>query len=179
MAALCFARVLRRKSGAYCWASTTRDAYATRAALALDSVGGRSATFAAIVAVNDGAVIMVRMALRLELFHFHYRDPRTGKWVRARYRADRDEIAARYAEWEVIGTAEVRDIDPGARYFTLHNSPLDAALRGYDKRPPELGPAIDAAEAFLVAVFLRRYVTYCARRRRYGAMNGAAGLHAK
>ena len=28
------------------------------------------------------------MAPRLELFAFRYRDPRTGKWVRARYRAE-------------------------------------------------------------------------------------------
>ena len=34
--------------------------------------------------------------------------------------------------------------------------------------------ALDRLERFLVLVFLRRYVTYCARRRRYAAMNGAA-----
>lgn len=116
------------------------------------------------------------MAPRLELFAFRYRDPRTGKWVRARYRADRDEIAARYAEWEIIGTAEVRDVEPDARYFTPYASPLDAALRRSNERPPELQPAIDAAEAILLTIFLRRYVTYCARRARYAAMNGAAEL---
>jgi len=31
-------------------------------------------------------------------------------------------------------------------------------------------------ERFLLFVFLRRYVTYCARRRRYAAMEGAARL---
>jgi hypothetical protein len=36
-----------------------------------------------------------------ELFPFRYRDPRTGKWIRARYRADRQQIAGRYAEWEI------------------------------------------------------------------------------
>jgi hypothetical protein len=40
-------------------------------------------------------------------------------------------------------------------------------------RPPE----IDAAECFLTALFLRRYVTYCARRRRYAQMQGAALLY--
>jgi hypothetical protein len=50
------------------------------------------------------------MAPRLELFRFRYRDPRTGKWIRARYRAERHEIAARYAESEVIGPAEIRDV---------------------------------------------------------------------
>ena len=40
---------------------------------------------------------------RLELFPFRYRDRLTGKWVRARYVAERHEIARRYAEWEIIG----------------------------------------------------------------------------
>ena len=118
------------------------------------------------------------MAPRLELYAFRYRDPRAGKWVRPRYRADRQEIAARYAEWEIIGDVEIRDVDPNARYFTPHTSPLDAALRTYNERPPELAPAIDASEAFLLTVFLRRYITYCARRGRYAAMNGAAMLFA-
>ena len=118
------------------------------------------------------------MAPRLELFAFRYRDARTGKWVRARYRADPLEIASRYAEWEIIGPAEIRDVDPDARRFTPHRSPLDTALQRHSERPPELQPAIDAAEAFLLAVFLRRYITYCARRRRYAAMNGAARLYA-
>jgi hypothetical protein len=59
------------------------------------------------------------------------------------------------------------------------------------ERPPEDDPppveeppvedlsALDRLERFLVLVFLRRYVTYCARRRRYAAMNSAARLHAK
>ena len=114
------------------------------------------------------------MAPRLVLFAFRYRDPRTGKWVRARYRAERQEIAARYAEWAIEGAPEIRDAYPEKAYFTPHASPVDAALRPSNERPPEPGPAIDATEAFLVAVFLRRYVTYCARRGRFAAMNGAA-----
>jgi hypothetical protein len=39
---------------------------------------------------------------RLELFPFRYRDRLTGKWVKARYVAERREIAARHAEWEII-----------------------------------------------------------------------------
>jgi hypothetical protein len=35
---------------------------------------------------------------------------------------------------------------------------------------------LDGLERFLVAVFLRRYVTYCVRRRRFDAANGAAVL---
>jgi hypothetical protein len=41
--------------------------------------------------------------MRLELFPFRFRDPLTGKWVRARYVAERHVIAERYAEYENIG----------------------------------------------------------------------------
>ena len=75
--------------------------------------------------------------------------------------------------------AKIRDVDPGSRYFTPYTSLVNAALRRYNERPPEFGPVIDAAEAFLLAVFLRRYITYCARRGRYAAMNGAARLHSE
>jgi hypothetical protein len=37
-------------------------------------------------------------------------------------------------------------------------------------------PGLDAGERFLVLLFLRRYVTYCARRRRFAQMEGAARL---
>ena len=71
-------------------------------------------------------------------------------------------------------------MDPDARYFTPHfNSMMDAELRRFNEAPPELQPTIDALESFLVRLFLRRYVTYCARRRRFAAMNGAAKLYAE
>jgi hypothetical protein len=44
----------------------------------------------------------------LLLYPFRARDPLTGKWYRARYKAERQEIAARYGEWEIIGPAEIR-----------------------------------------------------------------------
>ena len=44
----------------------------------------------------------------ITLFPFRYRHERTGKWVRARYVATREEIATRYAEWEIIGEPELR-----------------------------------------------------------------------
>jgi hypothetical protein len=109
------------------------------------------------------------MAPRLELFAFRYRDPRTGKWTTARYLAERHEIAARYAEWEIIGPAEIREVNPDARYFNPHVTRIEMPL--------DLQPAIDALETFLMQLFLRRYITYCARRRRYAAMNGAAELY--
>ena len=55
---------------------------------------------------------------RLELFPFRYRDCVTGKWVKARYVAERHEIAARFSEWEIIGPPEIRDVDRNARYFS-------------------------------------------------------------
>ncbi len=61
----------------------------------------------------------------------------------------------------------------------MRDADVAVALGGYSEPPPELQPAIDAAEAFLVAVFLRRYVTYCARRGRFAAMNGAARLYSE
>src|SRR5258708_5699407 len=96
------------------------------------------------------------MAPRLELFPSRYRDPRTGKWTRARYVATRHDIATRYAEWEIIGPPEIRDVDPNARAFTPHfKMMMDAELRRYSERPPELQPTIDAAEAFLLYANLR------------------------
>jgi len=43
------------------------------------------------------------MAPRVELFTFRYRDPRTGKWNRARYVATREENAA--ARWRALHVA--------------------------------------------------------------------------
>ena len=40
-------------------------------------------------------------------------------------------------------------------------------------------PRIDATERFLLRLFLRRYVTWCARQRRFAAMEGAARLFAE
>jgi hypothetical protein len=48
------------------------------------------------------------MAPRIELFPLRYRDPLTGKRLRARYVAEGHEIAVRYAEWEIIGAPEIR-----------------------------------------------------------------------
>jgi hypothetical protein len=118
------------------------------------------------------------MAPRLELFTFRYRDPRTGKWIRARYLAELHEIKQRYAEFEIIGAPEIRDVNPDARYFAPDfNAKMNAEMRRFRERPPELQPVMDTLEVFLVQLFLRRYITYCARRRQYAAMNGAARLY--
>ena len=40
----------------------------------------------------------------------------------------------------------------------------------------ESPPGIEPFERFLTGVFLRRYVTYCVRRKQYAQAQGAAGL---
>ena len=121
---------------------------------------------------------------RVDLYPFRFRDPVTGRWVRARYRAARDEIERRYVEYEIIGRAEVRAGDPDTPRFTPHREQTmevaqqDAVVAEFQPHLGEL-PAIDATEIGLLQLFLRRYVTYCARRGRYAAMNGAVRLFAE
>ena len=115
----------------------------------------------------------------IELFPFRFRDRVTGKWVRARYVATREEIAARYAEWEIIGAPDIRGDEP-ARMFGLDQTGGTGAVSLLrSDEPPELEPAINAAERLLLCLFLRRYVTWCARHRRFAAMQGAAQLHSE
>lgn len=38
-----------------------------------------------------------------ELFPFRYFDAIRGRWVEARYKASREEIAKRYVKWEITG----------------------------------------------------------------------------
>jgi hypothetical protein len=116
------------------------------------------------------------------LYPFRYRDPLTGRWVRARYKASIEAISQRYATWELTGQAEVRT--PIGRWFSPHGKLIThAELRRLEEPPlainPHLNrpPGIDQVECALVRVFLRRYVRYCARRGRYAAMQGAAVLH--
>jgi hypothetical protein len=59
---------------------------------------------------------------------------------------------------------------PTCRRVEYHEPKLDAQ----PQRATLL--RIDGDEAVLVSVFLRRYMTYCARRQQYAAMNGAAAL---
>jgi len=141
---------------------------------------------------------MATMAPRFELYRFRYRDPRNGKWVRARYVATQEEIAARYREWEILGVAEVRDVEAETRYFNPETGPVlnrpntaesstvsqrsqsgSNSISGANAAPLlEDSIAIDDLERFLLLVFLRRYVTQCARSSRFAAMNGAARLYA-
>jgi len=123
-----------------------------------------------------------RMALTL--FPFRYRDAATGKWVRARYKATVEEIAQRHAQWEITGPAESRSGN-AAMFRPHYRIVAHAELKRLEDAAPVLDPhrasppAIDPLEADLVRTFLRRYVRYCARTRRYAAMQGAARLYAE
>ena len=115
----------------------------------------------------------------IELYPFRFRDPRTGKWVRARYVATRAELASRYREWEIIGPPEIRGDAP----VQMFQPELPRIGAGCSDAPLELQPhlamppRIDATEGLLLRVFLRRYITWCARRSRFAALNGAAILY--
>jgi len=48
------------------------------------------------------------MTVPIIVYPFQYRDARTGRWVNACYQPTPEEIAARYAEWELTGPGEER-----------------------------------------------------------------------
>lgn len=109
----------------------------------------------------------------LVLYPFKLRHERTGRWYRARWHASLEEIER--LGGEVCG-AEVTYRPLGSTSNFMRAVP-----------PPELGrlqmhphwespPAIDGFERALLRVFLRRYVTWCVRRRSFAAAQGAAAL---
>ena len=49
----------------------------------------------------------------LVLYSFRFRDPLTGKWVRARHKLQVPALQRRYSEWEITGPPEIRDVRPG------------------------------------------------------------------
>jgi hypothetical protein len=49
----------------------------------------------------------------LVLYPFRFRDRITGKWVRARDKLQVPALQRRYAEWEIVGPPEIRDVTPG------------------------------------------------------------------
>jgi hypothetical protein len=118
----------------------------------------------------------------LLLYPFRFVDPVTGKWVRARYVAELHKIAAQHARWEIIGSPEVRST-ASAMFSPSSKLPPRRVQVAIEEPPVILSamqvPALDDVERFLVLVFLRRYVTYCTRHRRFAQTNGAARLFAK
>lgn len=119
--------------------------------------------------------------MSLDLYPFRYRDPLNGRWVKSRYKATRDEISARYAEWAITGPPELRMPIDGA--FSPHRKVDGDERSRLAEMAPQLNPhrdgrpSVDAFECFLTLLFLRRYVAYCARRRHFAAMEGAVRLH--
>jgi hypothetical protein len=121
------------------------------------------------------------MARLLRLYPFKYRDPISRTWIKGRYKASLDDIAARYAEWTIAGEPEVRGNIPSSSFNPYRWN--DGAVTYPCGPDVELLPfthgaklEFDSLEMLLVGVFLRRYVTYCARQRRFAAMQGAADL---
>ena len=128
----------------------------------------------------------------LLLYPFRYFDPVRKRWIRARYVAELHVIAERHAQWEITGPPEIR-MGSATMFNPWSKLPRRPAahLPPVEEPPPDHGPTPDPPpveqpppvedqlERFLVLLFLRRYVTYCARRRRYAQMEGAARLHAQ
>lgn len=77
-------------------------------------------------------------------------------------------IASRYKEWELTGALEVRE---GNRRVIPANPSSEGAAVQHGPQPDP-----DNAERFLALLFPRRYVVYCARGRRFDAVQGIANL---
>jgi len=109
----------------------------------------------------------------IKLYPFRFRHPVTGKWARARYKAERDVIAERYAVWEITGPPEERESVDNPAYFNP-GGPRPVV-------PPsgelDCAPALSETERHLVLLFLRRYITWSTRRRRFAVMREAARLY--
>jgi hypothetical protein len=114
------------------------------------------------------------MAPLLRLYPFKFRDPVTGRRTKARYKAKLADIASRYAEWMIDGEAEIRGSIPASSFNPY---PRHAPLTRSDVEIS--APVAGDDERLFVAYFLRRYITYCARKRRFAEMQAAATLHSK
>ena len=113
----------------------------------------------------------------IELFPFRYRNRLTGRWVRARYKATREEIAAAgYVEWEITGPAEIRSPETAGAYFRPFPMTTRAELARLLEPQPDITPVVDAIETFLARVFLRRDVAWCARYHQHDRVPGTAAL---
>lgn len=84
--------------------------------------------------------MLFALAPSVRLYYpFRYRDPRTGKWVRARYVAEPHVIAERHAEWEVTGPAEIRTRGGGGS-FNPFRGPITPAAHLPIEEPPDEPP---------------------------------------
>lgn len=104
-------------------------------------------------------------------YPFRKQDPLTGKWYRARWKASLEEIAEN--GWKVDG--------PPERHHAYGDTSGFMRRLGTDQRAP--APLDNVAlpmpsddERRLARAFLRRYVTYCARRGLDRKAEGARSL---
>jgi hypothetical protein len=87
----------------------------------------------------------------MELYHFKYLDPVTGKWREARYRATKEDIAATYEQWEVIGEPEfIKPADGFQRFSPFNANQSDGSAMVEDKPTPNREPK-NAVSPTLVA----------------------------
>jgi hypothetical protein len=64
----------------------------------------------------------------LVLYLFRFRDPLTGKWVRARHKLQMPALQRQYAEWEITGAPEIRDVTPSPiEHFNPFRPPASRA----------------------------------------------------
>jgi hypothetical protein len=108
------------------------------------------------------------------IYPFRLRNARTGKWYRARWKAPMDEIAK--LGGVVDGPAEVHEHLGATSGFQAYRPPV-AAAESLAFDPCRVVPdQLCDDERFLARLFLRRYVTYCARRDLRARAAGAAAL---
>jgi len=63
----------------------------------------------------------------LEFYPFRFRDPLTGKWVRARHKLQVPEIQRHYTAWEITGASEIRHVtETSAQPFNPFEPPTPA-----------------------------------------------------
>ena len=111
------------------------------------------------------------------LYPFRYLDPVLKRWVKARYVAEQEDVAARYERWEIIGPPEIRKRGGELHSFNPYahsppHDPEDPPKEPIDdpppweptpkEQPPEETTNLHRVERVLVLLFLRRYVTRCA-----------------
>src|SRR5207253_7712800 len=127
----------------------------------------------------------------LLLYPFRYFDMVRRRWIRARYVAERHVIESSYAQWEIIGKPEIQSGAPVVMFSPWSKLPPRPAahLPPVEEPPPDHGPTPDPPPIeqpppiedqlarFLVLLFLRRYITWCTRSRRFASMNRAISLY--
>ena len=105
------------------------------------------------------------------LYPFCKQDPLTLKWYRARWKASLEEIAAN--GWKVDGPPMTIGAHGDTSGF-MSNVRADA--RPQPPMPDLAPPRAGEEERWLARLFLRRYVTWCARRGHHARALGASAL---